>query len=159
MNTIIVHLYRNKFMQNYKHWYLYGEMGEINVRVKSQQDRDTDRIVNMIMDALDPEFDHDMEDNPEAGSDDFYRMLKDTDELSWSACETHTILSAVSELPNLKIEFNMTVNCYDRMVAIIKEMLPKDEKLVGSFYASKKMIKGLDMEYEKIGARCNNCML
>ena len=34
-----------------------------------------------------------------------------------------------------------------------------DEKLVGSFYASKKMIKRLDMEYEKIDARCNNCML
>ena len=100
-----------------------------------------------------------MEDDPEADSSDFYRMLKDTDELSWSACETHTMLSAVSELPNLKIEFNMTVNCYDRMVAIIKKMLPKDEKLVGSFYASKKMVKRLGMGYEKIDARRNDCML
>ena len=44
----------------------------------------------------------------------------------------------MSELLNLKVEFNMTVNYYDRMVAIIKKMLSKEKKLVGSFYASKK---------------------
>ena len=59
------------------------------------------------------------------------------------------------ELLNLKVEFNMTVNCYDRIVAIIKKMLLKDEKFVGSFYASKKMMKGLGMGYEKIDAWCN----
>ena len=53
----------------------------------------------------------------------------------------------------------MTVSCYDRMVAIIKKMLPKEEKLVGSFYASKKMVKGLGMGYEKIDACRNDCML
>ena len=38
-------------------------------------------------------------------------------------------------------------------------MLLKDEKLVGSFYASKKMMKGLSMGYEKIYADCNDCMI
>ena len=77
-----------------------------------------------------------MKDDPEAGSYDFYRMLKDTDEPLWLRCETHTILLATSKLLNLNIEFNMTVNCYDRMVAIIKKMLSKDEKLVRSFYCN-----------------------
>ena len=82
-----------------------------------------------------------MDDDSEAGGGDFYRMLKDADELLWSGCETHTILSVVLELLNLKFEFNMTVNFYDGMVAIIKKILTKDEKLVESFYASKKMVK------------------
>ena len=86
-------------------------------------------------------------------------MLKDADEPLWPDCETHTILSTVLKLLNLKAEFNMTVGCYDRMVAIIKKMLPKEEKLVGSFYASKKMVKGLSMGYEKIDACSNDCML
>ena len=60
---------------------------------------------------------------------------------------------------NMMVEFNMMVNCYDRMIAIIKKILPKDEKLVGSFYASKKMVKGLGMGYEKIDACHNGCML
>ena len=37
-------------------------------------------------------------------------------------------------------------------------MLSKDEKFVGSFYASKKMIKGLGIGYKKIDACHNDCM-
>ena len=116
-------------------------------------------MVDMVMDAAGPEFDWDMSDDPEPDSDNFFRMLKDADEPLWPSCETHTILSAVSELLNLKAEFNMTISCYDRMVAIIKKMLLKEEKLVGSFYASKKIVKGLGMGYEKIDACRNDCML
>ena len=79
-----------------------------------------------------------MRDDPEADSDDFYRMLKNADEPLCSGCETHTILSTILELLNLKAKFNMTVNCYDRMIAIIRKMLPKNVKLVGSFYTLKK---------------------
>mgnify|MGYP000081007623 CR=1 FL=1 len=65
----------------------------------------------------------------------------------------------MSELLNLKIKFNMMVNYYDRMVVIIKKMLPKDEKIVKSFYVSKKMVKGLGMGYENLDACHNSCML
>ena len=67
-------------MPNYKHWYLYGEMWEIIARVRSQQGKDTDRMVDIVMDAAGPEFDSDMEDDPEVGSSNFYSMLKDIDE-------------------------------------------------------------------------------
>ena len=53
----------------------------------------------------------------------------------------------------------MMVNCYDGMIAIIKKILLKDKKLVGSFYASKKMMKGLGMRYEKIDACRNDYIL
>ena len=126
---------------------------------KHQQHRDADRMVDMVMDVTGPEFDWDMSDDLEPDSDNFFRMLKDADKPLWPGYETHTILSVVSKLLNLKVEFNMTINCYDRMVVIIKKMLPKEEKLVGSFYASKKMIKGSGMGYEKIDTCHNDCML
>ena len=53
----------------------------------------------------------------------------------------------------------MMIICYVRMVVIIKKMLPKDKKLVGNIYASKKMMKGLGMGYEKIDACCNGCII
>ena len=53
-------------------------------------------MVNMVMDATGPEFNWNVEDDPEADSDNFYRMLKDADELLWSKYEIHTVLSAVS---------------------------------------------------------------
>ena len=43
-----------------------------------------------------------MSDDLEQDSDNFFRMLKDMDEPLWSGCETHTILSVMSELLNLK---------------------------------------------------------
>ena len=63
------------------------------------------------------------------------------------------------ELLNLKVQFNMTVNYYNRMIAIIKKMLSNDEKFVESFYASKKMVKELSMGYEKIDACRNDYIL
>ena len=116
-------------------------------------------MVDMVMDVVGPEFDWGMSDDLEPDSDNFFHMLKDADEPLWPGYETHTILLAVSELLKLKEEYNMTVSYYDRMVAIIKKMLPKEEKLVESFYASKKMVKGLGMRYEKIDACHNDCML
>ena len=59
-------------------------------------------------------------------------MLKDADELLWSRYEIRTVLLAVSELLNLKIKFNMMVNCYDRMVAIIRKYYRRITSLLGA---------------------------
>ena len=63
-------------------------------------------MIDMIMDATGLEFDWNMEDDLETDNDDFYCILKDADELLWSECETHTVLLVVSELLNLRAEFN-----------------------------------------------------
>ena len=84
-------------MQNYKHWYAHGETWEIvSLGRKHHQHRDTDRMVDMVMDATDPEFDWGMSDDLEADSDNFFCMLKDTDEPLWPGYKIHTILSIVS---------------------------------------------------------------
>ena len=116
-------------------------------------------MVDMVMDVTGLKFNQDVEDDPEADSDNFYHMLIDADEPLQPRCETYTVLSIMSESLNLKVEFNMTVNCYNKMVAIIKKIPSKDEKLVRSFYSSKKMMEGLGMRYEKIDACRNDCML
>ena len=146
-------------MSNYKHWYLHGKMWKIVAKITSEQDRDTDRMVDMVMDAASPEFNQNIEDDPEVGNGDFYCMLREADEPLWLECKIHTVLSAVSKLLNLKVQFNMTVNCYNRMIAIIKKILSKDEKQVRNFYASKKMVKKLGMGYKKIDACRNGCIL
>ena len=65
-------------------------------------------MVNMVIDVAGPEFNWNVENDPENDSSDLYRMLKDADEPLWSECEIHTVLSTMSELLNLKVEFNMT---------------------------------------------------
>ena len=68
-------------------------------------------------------------------------------------------LSAVTQLLNLKSEFNMSVSCYDRMIAIIKSMLLESERLPENLYKSKRMVSELGLGYEKIDACPNHCML
>ncbi|KAL4327715.1 hypothetical protein AHAS_Ahas13G0127800 [Arachis hypogaea] len=53
--------------------------------------------------------------------------------------------AAVTQLVNLKSEFNMSESCYNRMIAIIKSMLPESEKLPEDFYRSKTMIQELGL--------------
>ena len=57
-------------IQHYKYWYLHGEMWEKIARVKTKQDMDTDRMVDIVMDATDLEFNWDVEDDLETDSDD-----------------------------------------------------------------------------------------
>ncbi|KAK2420664.1 hypothetical protein QL285_031368 [Trifolium repens] len=103
--------------------------------------------------------DQNLEEDPNPSASKFYTLLRDADEPLWVGCHKHTKLSAVTQLLNLKSEFNMSESCYDRMIVIIKSMLPETEKLPENFYRSKKMVKDLGLGYEKIDACPNHCML
>ena len=63
-DTIIAHLYKSRFMQNYKHWYAHGETWEtVTLGRKHQQYKDADIMVDMVMDAAGPKFDWNMSDD------------------------------------------------------------------------------------------------
>ena len=50
-DIITIHLYKSGFMPDYKYWYLHGETWEKVARVRTEQDIDTDRMIDMVMDA------------------------------------------------------------------------------------------------------------
>ena len=52
-------------------------------------------MVDMVMDTAGPKFDWDMEDDLEAGSSNFYRMLKDADESLWPRCKIYTVFRII----------------------------------------------------------------
>ena len=69
MDTIIAHLYKSRFMRNYKHWYADGETWKTVTLVrKHQQHIDVDMMVDMVMDAAGPDFDWNMSDDLELDS-------------------------------------------------------------------------------------------
>ncbi|KAJ7959735.1 Transposon protein, putative, CACTA, En/Spm sub-class [Quillaja saponaria] len=117
----------------------------------------------MVLDAAGPDFNWDDEsrirEEPNCDAQNFYDLLKNADEPLWEGCDWHSRLSAVTQLLNCKSEFNMSESLYDRLISIIKGMLPKDEKLPENFYRSKQMVKKLGLGYEKIHVCPNDCML
>ncbi|OMO57998.1 Transposon, En/Spm-like protein [Corchorus capsularis] len=99
------------------------------------------------------------EEMPNPSAARFFSLLKDADEEVWEGCTTHSKLSAVSQLLNCKSESNMSDVTFDRLLSIIKDLLPGGDKLPPSFYRTKKMMSNLGLGYQKIHACVNNCML
>lgn len=89
-------------------------------------------------------------EEPNSDAPKFFQILKDVDEPLWPRCEKSTKLSVVAQLLNLKDESNMSRAHFNRMISIIKNMLPKDEKMPENYYRSKQMVKMLGLGYQKI---------
>ena len=53
----------------------------------------------------------------------------------------------------------MTEKIYDDVMQVLKDALPPHNKLVGSFYETKKFASDLGLPCEKIDCCINGCML
>ena len=51
----------------------------------------------------------------------------------------------MSQLLNLKSEFHMSESCFDRLLLLVKSMLPQSERLPADFYRAKKMVNDLGL--------------
>ncbi|WRX10853.1 protein of unknown function DUF4216 - like 2 [Theobroma cacao] len=100
-----------------------------------------------------------VEEDPNPNASFFYSLLSNVEEPLWVGCTKHTTLSAVSQLLNVKAEYNLSESCFDQLLEIIKNMLPSDENLLIDFYRMKKKVAKLGLGYIKIDACKNNCML
>ncbi|XP_072076225.1 uncharacterized protein [Arachis hypogaea] len=153
------------FIEGYTNWTAHGEerwveQDATNV-TQEHEEENTNPYVDMVIDAAGDNLNvmKGLEEDPNPSASKFYKLLRSADEPLWDGYTKHTILSAVTQLVNLKSEFNMSESCYNRMVAIIKSMLPESEKLLEDFYRSKTMIQELRLGYDKIDACPNHCML
>ena len=52
----------------------------------------------------------------------------------------------------------MSEHNFDRWLKLIKVMLARDDKLLETFYAAKRLVRGLELEAQQIDACPNNYM-
>ena len=74
-------------------------------------------------------------------------------------CTTFTRLSTVLGLVNLKARFGWSDKSFTELLVLLKNMLPKDNILSKSHYEAKKILCPVGMEYQKIRACPNDCIL
>lgn len=88
---------------------------------------------SIVIDALGLEFNQHADgfdemgfeyEQPNIEATKFYDLLNDADERLREGCKKYTKLSAVSRFLNYKSEFNMSESYYDRILFIVKNMLP-----------------------------------
>ncbi|OIT07302.1 hypothetical protein A4A49_62955, partial [Nicotiana attenuata] len=122
----------------------------------------------MVLDAIGPSFnfesdgfnsDGDEEQPPNRNAQYFFDMLNASEEPLFDRCTNHSTLLAVCRLLNIKSEFNMSDNCYNKILLFRKELLPEDAKLPNDYYRTKQMVAKLGLGYKNIDVCNAGCIL
>jgi hypothetical protein len=93
-----------------------------------------------ILEAIQPEF---------LEVEEFFRLLKASEEPLHKHTKV-TVLTFVTRLMVIKFKFFFSNNCYNELLKLIGDVLTNPNKLPKDMYHSKKLVKGLGMDYEKI---------
>ncbi|XP_073120554.1 uncharacterized protein [Henckelia pumila] len=89
----------------------------------------------------------------------FNKLLEDAEKSLYPGCTKFTKLSAIVKLFNLKAKYGWSDNSFTDLLSLFREILPDDNELPSSLYDAKKSLRALGMEYVKIHACPNDCIL
>lgn len=174
MDSVKLHLYQKGFMANYYSWTCHGEESlttdpgvefePANQNAFHQSNiQNLDRYESMVMDAAGPSVDANTREcepeMPNAAAQQFYQMLDAAKTPLWEGCEDHSELSASVRLLSIKSDYNMSEQCYNEVVRLMKETLPRGNRMVRDFYRTRRMVSKLGLGYKKIDCCVNGCML
>ena len=70
----------------------------------------------------------------------------------------HTVIRVLA-LVNLKARFGWSDKSFNELLLLLKNMLPMDNTLPKNHYEAKKILCSVGMEYQKIHACPNDCIL
>src|SRR5262249_19427451 len=109
-----------------------------------------DRVSDMIRDA---------KDGFVSCSHTFEKLLEDAKILLYDECTKFTKLSALVRLFNLKAANGRSNKSFNDLLQLLGDMLLENNVLPISMYEAKKNLSSLEIDYEKIHACPNDCIL
>jgi hypothetical protein len=87
-------------------------------------------------------------------------MLDDHKKNLYPDCEdVQKKLGSTLKLLQWKAETGLSDKGFEKLLKIVKKMLPKDNELPASTYEAKKIVYPLGLEVQKIHACINDCIL
>ena len=90
-----------------------------------------------------------MEENPNPEAQKFFDML---------VTAQAPLLASLACL-SLKSDYNMSEGCFNRMVQLMGDTMPKNNTMVSNFYQVKRLVQKLGLSCLKIDCCPNGCML
>lgn len=171
-------LYQHGFMPNYYWWSNHGEdlpqfpsmVVEGSYYGSGERREEFNPYEQMIMDDVGPSIGQHieqdgviqskfMEESPNPEAQTFFDMLAAAQAPLWEGCESHTEWSASLATLSLKSDYNMSEGCFNRMVQLMSEMMPKDNLMVNNFNHAKRSVQKLGLGCLKIDCCPKGCML
>ncbi|XP_052295799.1 uncharacterized protein LOC127901832 [Citrus sinensis] len=157
LSEIETHLIIFGIDQSYTNWFLHGEelvrgpSTSRNAQLIREVDYDhVDNTIELVQGA---------HDNFESNPDAFPKLLEDAEKPLYPGCNNFKKLSALVKLYNLKVKSGWSDKSFSELLKLLGEMLPDQNEIPTSMYEAKKTLNALGMEYEKIHACPNDCIL
>lgn len=150
------HLRSNGMDLTYVVWIWHGEKPSFtNLMNDSEQGQQGEQnfFDEKLVDMVNATYEYD--ENPTT----FNNLLHDVEKPLYPGCTKFTKLSAIVKLYNLKAKYSWSDKGFTDILSLLGEMLPAGNDLPLSVYAAKKSLAVLGMEYEKIHACPNDCIL
>ncbi|XP_020245141.1 uncharacterized protein LOC109823267 [Asparagus officinalis] len=171
-NTICNHLIVKGFIDNYYKWVFHGEDLPSRLNVHSESDDDDARthddvggLLHDIFRGTIEEFSDNDEEDIKEGTEEltedakkFYKLVEEGQQELFPGCKTFSKLSFIIRLYLHKCIHGLSNEAFDDSLTLWREAIP-DIKLPKSFYEAKRIVKDLGLDYEKIHACSNDCML
>ncbi|RVW64870.1 hypothetical protein CK203_066167 [Vitis vinifera] len=89
----------------------------------------------------------------------FKKLLEDAEKPLYPSCIKFTKLSALVKLYNVKARYGWSDKSFSNLLQILGDMLLVNNEMPLSMYEAKKTLNALGMEYKKIHACPNDCIL
>ena len=154
VDEIRSHLICYDIIPNYTKWIWHGESADIPTVSQSQwvHEDSGERIEEIIRDLGQETFE-------QAHAPLYDTIERDSNTPLYQGCTSFTRLSAVLALVNLKARFGWSDKSFTELLVLLKNMLPEQNTLPKNHYEAKKILCPVGMEYKKIHACPNDCIL
>ncbi|XP_040362226.1 uncharacterized protein LOC121049375 [Rosa chinensis] len=151
------HLYDYGFCLSYTSWIWHGEpslssCGSAPGGFGADQNH---QVVSETVDMCQAAFN---EGDYDEESFEFNKFVEDAERPLFENSE-RTKLDSLVQLHNLKARFGMSDTCFSELLSTVGSLLPKDNVLPQRLYEAKKTLSNLGLQYEKIHACPNDCIL
>ena len=151
------HLFTYGFLPSYVVCERHGEVEQKTASVschnysESHQFRfkDQSNIEDMIHDAYEQ-----CHNNPKS----FRDILEDAEKPLYVGSK-YSRLSGLMKLYNVKGKYGLSDQCFTALLEVLADMFPENNTIPKSMYEAKKIMKVLRLDYEKIHACKNDCIL
>jgi len=172
------HLLQSGFDDKYKYWDFHGEGCVDELEFSTERGMHSPRTLiddslddHITSDAFPVEDDHvedvhveddeDAEEVPEIGDiERLMQFVEDNKKDLYDGCSSFTRLSFLLRLLHIKTLSGMASEYFEMLLDLLRKVIPTGEKIIPkTFYEVKKIIATLGLDYKKIDACPNDCIL
>ncbi|XP_057429566.1 uncharacterized protein LOC130722756 [Lotus japonicus] len=160
-NVILDHLVANDFLKGYDVWVHHGEQIERPMEVDdiiADQEDSHDDIGGLLHDTFRNVVEAEVSEGPNEDARKFFNLVNEAKQELYPGCMDFSTLSFMILLYLLKCLHGWSNASFTALLELLKEAMP-NLNIPSSFNKAKSMIKDLGLDYKKIDACPNDCML